>query len=172
VFVVWVLTKKKKGFPADLVSNSLISVTIDIVDEDRFNLVADGNVQGPTSDVNLGQEDDLAPFPPSKTPKNPRGNPFFQALLLLQLRLRSTTPSSSSCSFPECPFSGFNIFSHLLDTQDDKKQALMWKPFEQHVLLMVGNFNFFVNNEWIFDTHTFQTKPHDHQKDENPHTLA
>lgn len=131
--------------PADLVSNGIIAATADIAGEDRFNILHMGTSKDkPLTMIYVKKT--ILPYllkrPPRRTFSKPgfffvNSDLVYNSLYFLQFRV---------------PIAGYNIYTALFGSADEKKQASTWMKLEQRVRGIVGNFSYFINNEWIFET--------------------
>lgn len=131
--------------PADIVSNSLICATADVAMEDRLNIVQVGTSRDKPMTWRKVKKT-ILPYllrrPPKKTFSKPsfmfvQSDAVYNTLYFFQYRV---------------PIAGYNLYARFLGTDKQLKEAKLWGGFEKRVRKMVGNFSYFVNNEWIFDT--------------------
>ena len=154
--------------PADIVSNSLIAATADIIGENRLNIIQVGTSQDkPLTWMKVKKT--ILPYllrrPPKRTFSKPTfmfvtSDSVYNALYFFQYRV---------------PIASYNLYSRFLGTEKQLKEAQLWGSFEKRIRKLVGNFNYFVNNEWVFDTrNTYEVwnKLSDAEQEEFPFDIA
>ena len=131
--------------PADIVTNSLLCATADVSMENRLNIIQVGTSRDKPITWRKVKKT-ILPYllrrPPKKTFSKPsfmfvQSDAVYNAMYFFQYRV---------------PIAGYNLYARFLGTDKQLKEAQLWGGFEKRVRKMVGNFSYFVNNEWIFDT--------------------
>jgi len=137
--------------PADTVVNALIAATADIANcRDRMLVCQCGtSANKPLTWAFVRKT--ILPYlvrrPPRRVFSKPDFNfvtsdTLYHVLYFLQYRV---------------PVETFSAYATLFGTEKQRKQAETWRKLAKRVESIADNFNYFVNNEWIFDTkHTYE----------------
>eukprot|EP01094_Clydonella_sp_ATCC50884_P002152 TRINITY_DN11657_c0_g1_i1.p1 TRINITY_DN11657_c0_g1~~TRINITY_DN11657_c0_g1_i1.p1 ORF type:complete len:1182 (-),score=509.15 TRINITY_DN11657_c0_g1_i1:235-3780(-) len=132
--------------PADTVVNSVIAGTADIMDgQNRFNVVQCGTSKNKPLTWAFVRKV-ILPYIVRKPPRRVFSKPDFNfvtsdtlyhIMYFLQYRV---------------PVVAFKAYANTLGTEKQRKQAKTYESLSRRVGMIADNFEFFVNNEWIFDT--------------------
>jgi thioester reductase-like protein/1-acyl-sn-glycerol-3-phosphate acyltransferase len=136
--------------PADTVVHALLAATADIASSDRLLVCQCGtSANKPLTWAFVRKT--ILPYLVRRPPKRVFAKPDFNfvtsdalyhILYFLQYRV---------------PVETFNAYATVFGTDKQRKQAATWRKLAQRVESIADNFNYFVNNEWIFDTkHTYE----------------
>jgi len=131
--------------PADIVTNSFLCATADVATENRFNVVQVGTSKNKPLTWQKVKKT-ILPYLLRRPPKRTFSKPTF-------MFITSDNVYNSLYFFQyRVPIAAYSLYARFLGTEKQLKEAQLWGSFEKRVRKMVGNFSYFVNNEWIFDT--------------------
>mmetsp|Transcript_7225 Transcript_7225/g.30754 ORF Transcript_7225/g.30754 Transcript_7225/m.30754 type:complete len:1117 (+) Transcript_7225:69-3419(+) len=148
--------------PVDIVSNALIAATADIAMQNRLNVIHVGTSKNKPLTWEYVKKT-IVPYLLRRPPKRTFSKPSF-------MFVTSDAVYNSLYFFQyRVPIAAYNLYARFLGDDEELRQAQLWASFEKRIRKMVGNFNYFVNHEWIFDTaHTYEVfnkmPPHEQEE--------